>query len=73
MSESFVAEVGELLATPGQALVFIVSGLDSGAAVSELRGFPGTRLVYGVLLQRVIERMLPQPMGAARRERPFET
>jgi hypothetical protein len=73
VSESFVAEVGELLATPGQALVFIVSGLDPGAAVSELRGFPGTRLVYGVLLQRVIERMLPQPMGAARRERPFET
>jgi hypothetical protein len=38
VSESFVAEVGELLATPGQALVFIVSGLDRGAAVSELQG-----------------------------------
>jgi uncharacterized membrane protein len=73
LSESFVAEVAELLATPGQSLVFIVSGLDPGAAVSELRGFPGTRLVYGVLPRRLIERMLPRPMGAAPPAQPFDT
>lgn len=58
LSESFVAEVRELLATPSRSLMFIVSGLDSGAAVSEFRGFPGTRLVYGVLPRRVLDRML---------------
>jgi hypothetical protein len=58
LSESFVAELEELLATPGQSLLFIVSGLDAGAAVSELRPFPGTKLVYGVMPPRVLERML---------------
>lgn len=71
LSESFVAEVVELLATPGKSLVLIVSGLDPGAAVSELRGFQGTRLVYGAMPGRVIERMLTRPTAAPRA--PFET
>jgi uncharacterized membrane protein len=72
LSDSFVAEVRDLLATPGRSLVFIVSGLDPGAAVSELRGFPGTRLVYGVLPGRVIDRMLTRPAKAPSRSRPLE-
>jgi uncharacterized membrane protein len=57
MSESFVAEVRESLGAPGSSLVFIVSDLDPGAAVSELRRFPTVRLVYGVLPPAVLERM----------------
>lgn len=72
LSDSFVAEVRDLLATPGRSLMFIVSGLDPGAAVSELRGFPATRLVYGVLPGRVIDRMLTRPAKGPSRSRPLE-
>ena len=72
LSESFLAEVRELLATPGQSLAFIASGLDPGASVSELRGFPGARLIYGVLPPPVLERMLTRPVRGAPGTKPFD-
>jgi hypothetical protein len=60
LSESFVAEMRESLAAPGLSLVFIVSGLDPGAAVSELRRFPAVRLVYGLMPPSLLERIFTE-------------
>jgi hypothetical protein len=71
LSESFLAEVREVVARAGRALALVVAGLDAGSAVSELRGVPGAKLVYGVLPEPVLERMLTRP--ARRRERRPDT
>jgi uncharacterized membrane protein len=49
VSESFIAELHQVLPTATTCLALVVSGLDTAAAVAELRAFPGMRLVYGTL------------------------
>jgi uncharacterized membrane protein len=60
-SVSFLDEVREVVARAGRSLALVVAGLDAAAAVSELRGVPGAKLVYGVLPEPVLERMLTRP------------
>ena len=55
LSESFVAELRELLPTASEWLVLVVRRLEPGAVVAELAPFPETRLVYGALPEPVLE------------------
>ena len=61
LSESFVAEMREALASARRSLALAVARLDVPAAVSELHDLPDARLVYGVLPRRVLERMVTRP------------
>ena len=61
LSESFVAEVREVLASARRSLALVVARLDATAAVSELHDLPEVRLVYGVLPRRVLARMVTRP------------
>ena len=57
---NLVAELREVLPTATVWLALVLSRLDAGATVAELRGFPRARLIYGVLAERVFEEMLKQ-------------
>jgi hypothetical protein len=62
LSESFVAELREVVLTARQWLALVVARLDAPAMVAELRRFPRAHLVYGVLPEGILERLL-SPTG----------
>jgi hypothetical protein len=49
MSESFMAELHDVLSTAAVCVALVVSGLDATAAVQQFGEFPASRLVYGAL------------------------
>lgn len=72
LSESFLAEIREVATQADHMVALVVARLDPGAAVSELRGLRGARLVYGVLPRAVLDRILTRSGGGAPDTRPPE-
>ena len=65
LSESFVAELREVLPTATEGLALVVSRLDAAAAVAAFLDLPDVRLVYGVVPDAVLEQLLTSGPAAA--------
>ena len=55
MSDSFLAELGEVMRHAAACVALVVTHVDAGAVVAEFTGSPGTRLVYGNLPLSALE------------------